>query len=225
MSALAPTSDVLAVVGMTREAKILAGETVLVAGVRGAALAGKLKAAIDRTVAGVISFGICGALDASLKVGDLVIGEAAVVDGVVSCDRAWAARLAAALPQAKVGRFATAEAPVASAEEKAALKARTGAVAVDMESCAAAREARGVGLPFAILRAVSDDATRTLPPAAQVGLGPDGRPAILAVLRSLRAHPWQIASLIRTALEAEDAFHALERARQTLGPGLAGPLS
>jgi hypothetical protein len=105
------------------------------------------------------------------------------------------------------------------------LKASAGAIAVDLESYAAARQARLFGLPFAILRAVSDDAERTLPPAARVGLGADGRPAIGAVLASLRANPWQIASLIRTALEAEDAFHALERARQTLGPRLGGPES
>ena len=64
---------------------------------------------------------------------------------------------------------------------------------------------------------------RALPHAAQVGLGPDGRPAVGAVLASLRANPWQIGALIRTALEAEDGFHALERARQALGPRLAGP--
>jgi hypothetical protein len=39
----------------------------------------------------------------------------------------------------------------------------------------------------------------------------------------LGANPWQIGSLIRTALEAEDGFHALERARNLLGPGLGRP--
>jgi len=43
------------------------------------------------------------------------------------------------------------------------------------------------------------------------------------VLASLKSNPWQIGSLVRTALEAEDAFHALEHARQALGPRLAGP--
>jgi hypothetical protein len=45
------------------------------------------------------------------------------------------------------------------------------------------------------------------------------------VLASLRSNPWQIGALIRTALEAEDGFHALERARHALGPRLAGPES
>jgi adenosylhomocysteine nucleosidase len=226
---MTPEREVLAVVGMTREAKILASAPVLVAGVCPKELPGelerKLSAAIDRTVAGVISFGLCGALDPALKVGDLVIGAAAVgADGdLIACDVAWTQRLAAALPQAKQGRFAAAPAPVPTREAKATLREQTGAVAVDLESYAAARQARAFRLPFAILRAVSDDAGRALPPAAQVGLGADGRPSIGAVLGSLKSNPWQIGALIRTALEAEDAFHALERARHALGPRLAGP--
>ena len=69
----------------------------------------------------------------------------------------------------------------------------------------------------------ADAADRALPHEAQVGLGVDGRPAIGPVFASLRYNPWQIGALIRTALEAEDGFHALERARHLLGPRLAGP--
>ena len=87
-----------------------------------------------------------------------------------------------------------------------------------------ARLARWFGVPFAVIRAVSDGADRALPPAARVGLGADGRPETGPVFASLRSNPWQIAALIRTALEAEDGFHALERARQVLGPRL-GPES
>ncbi|HUO13025.1 MAG TPA: hypothetical protein VMU37_09765 [Caulobacteraceae bacterium] len=216
---------VIAVVGMTREAKILQGAPVIVGGGDSEALAANLESELSRGgVAGVISFGLCGALCPSLKVGDVVVGQSVVVDdGVFSADPAWAARLMESTPGAQLGAFARAAHVVGSAEEKAELRSRTGAVAVDLESYAVARLARCFGAPFAILRAVSDAADRALPHAARVGLGPDGRPAIGAVLASLRANPWQIRSLIRTALEAEDAFHALERARQTLGPRLGAP--
>jgi len=217
--------DILVVVGMTREAKILGVDVpVVIGGGDAGALAAKLESELADGVAGVISFGLCGALDPTLKVGDLVIGEA-ISDAEVfyETDRAWADRLAAALPEARRGRFARAEAPVASIEAKAALRQATAAVAVDLESFPMARLAHGYGTPFAVIRAVSDDAGRALPHAAQVGLGPDGRPAVGKVLASLRDHPWQIGALIRTALEAEDGFHALERARQALGPRLAGP--
>ena len=224
MSPIAARGDVLAVVGMTREAKILTGAVVVIGGGDLEGLTGRLEDELRGGVAGVVSFGLCGALDPALKVGDLVIGQS-VADAVdrFDADTAWAARIAALLPEAKVGSFARAERPVASAAEKAALRQSTGAIAVDLESFSVARLARWFGVPFAVIRAVSDAADRALPPAAQVGLGADGRPAIGPVFASLRSNPWQIGSLIKTALEAEDGFHALERARAALGPRLGGP--
>jgi adenosylhomocysteine nucleosidase len=226
MSPVSERSDVLAVVGMTREAKILAGAHVVIGGGDLDGLTGRLEDELRGGVAGMVSFGLCGALDPELKVGDLVIGQG-VADGedLYEADAAWIARIAALLPEARIGGFACAERPVATAADKAELRQRTGAIAVDLESFPVARLARQFGVPFAVIRAVSDSADRALPPAAQVGLGADGRPAIGPVFASLRSNPWQIGALIRTALEAEDGFHGLERARQVLGPRLAGPTS
>jgi hopanoid-associated phosphorylase len=224
VDAMTGLKPVIAVVGMTREAKILGAAPVVIGGGCAATLAATLQDELSRGVAGVISFGLCGALDPTLKVGDVVVGESvADADDGFPADAAWAQRIVAALPGARLGSFARSEQVVGSLEEKAELRRRTGAAAVDLESYVVARLARWFGAPFAILRAVSDTADRTLPHAARVGLGADGRPAIGPVLASLRSNPWQIGSLIRTALEAEDAFHALERARQALGPRLAGP--
>jgi hopanoid-associated phosphorylase len=217
-------TDILAVVGMTREAKILGEVPVLIGGGDAEALSHQLEILLAPGCAGVISFGLCGALDQDLKVGDLVVASAVVDgEGPHETDRAWAHSLCQALPGAVLATFTSASRPVANAAEKAALRQATGASAVDMESYLVARWARWFGAPFAILRAVSDGADRALPHAAQVGLGRDGRPAIGAVMKSLGANPWQIPSLIRTALEAEDGFHALERARALLGPRLGGP--
>jgi adenosylhomocysteine nucleosidase len=223
MSEAAERHDVLAVVGMTREAKILGGGAVVIGGGRVEALRVRLEDELRTGVAGVVSFGLCGALDPALKVGDLIVGDA-VADGDDSfdADAAWNARIAVLLPEAKLGRFAWSERPVSSVAEKTELR-RTGASAVDLESFPVAKLARWFGVPFAVIRAVSDAADRALPPAAQVGLGADGRPALGPVFASLRSDPWQIGALIRTALEAEDGFHALERARQLLGPRLGGP--
>jgi nucleoside phosphorylase len=57
---------------------------------------------------------------------------------------------------------------------KRALRAETGALAVDMESHVAARVAARRGLPFAVVRVISDSADEALPPAAQIGMKPDG---------------------------------------------------
>jgi adenosylhomocysteine nucleosidase len=215
---------ILAVVGMTREAKILAPAPVLIGGGDAASLAAKLEDALKDGVRGVVSFGLCGALNPALKLGDLVLGEAATgPEGSYEADLAWIGRMAEALPTARRGRFTHAERPVASIAEKTSLRQLTGADAVDLESYVVGRLARWFGVPFAILRAVSDAASRALPHAAQVGLGRDGRPAVGAVLSSLKSNPWQLWSLVRTALEAEEAFHALESARDLLGPRLSGP--
>ena len=220
----AEARDILAVVGMTREAKILAGASVVIGGGDVDELTARLEDQLRSGVRGVVSFGLCGALDPGLKVGDLLLADAvADADDSYEADAAWTARIAAVVPNAKVGRFARAEQPVASVADKSALRERTGAIAVDLESFTVARLARWFGVPFVVVRAVSDAASRALPHAAQVGLGADGRPAIGPVFASLRSNPWQIGALIRTALEAEDGFHALERARQLLGPRLAGP--
>lgn len=216
-------SDVLAVVGMTREAKILGDIPLLVGGGDAATLSRKLEAILSHGCGGVISFGLCGALDPALKVGDLLVASAvADTENAYDTDPAWAGRLCAAVPGAILASFTTADRPVASVADKAELRRRTGAGAVDLESYLVGRLARWFGVPFAVLRAVSDAAGRALPHAAQVGLGPDGRPAIGKVFASLGSNPWQFGALIRTALEAEDGFHALERARNLLGPSLGG---
>jgi len=86
-----------------------------------------------------------------------------------------------------------------------------------------ARVARRHRLPFAVVRVISDAAHRTLPPAARVGMKPDGRMDLPAVLSSLLVNPGQLPALIRTGLEAERAFRALLRGYRRLGPRLAGP--
>jgi adenosylhomocysteine nucleosidase len=223
MSDTLDRTDILAVVGMTREAKILGAVPILIGGGDAEALSHQLETLLAHGCAGVISFGLCGGLDPALKVGELVVGSAVIdAEGSYETDPEWTQRLSATISGSIVTPFTSTIRPVANAAEKASLRQSTGAGAVDLESYLVGRWAKWFGVKFAILRAVSDDAGRALPHAAQVGLGRDGRPAIGAVLGSLRANPWQVGALIRTALEAEDGFHALERARGLLGPTLGG---
>jgi adenosylhomocysteine nucleosidase len=96
--------------------------------------------------------------------------------------------------------------------EKTALYAATGAIAVDMESHIAARVAARHDLPFAIVRTISDSADHALPPAALVGMKPDGGVALGAILASLARNPAQLSALLRTGRDAGAAFKALGRA-------------
>ena len=108
-----------------------------------------------------------------------------------------------------LGPIAAGDVMVVDAAAKAALHARTGALAVDMESHVAAHFAANRGLPFAALRVISDGADRALPRAAQAGMKKDGGIDVLAVLKALARDPRQLAALIRTGLEAEVAFRQL----------------
>jgi hopanoid-associated phosphorylase len=208
-------SSLVVVVGLAREARILGPKVgaAVISGGRPAGLADKLEVALGDAVSGILSFGLCGGLDPTLRPGDLLIATGVTsAGGSLEVDAAWTGRLSAMLPDAARGVLAGAESFLVDRPAKHALRAATGAVAADTESYIAATVSQDRRLPFAAVRAVSDGASRALPRAAQVGLRPDGRADVGAVLASLAAEPWQLPALIRTALEAEAGFRALRRA-------------
>lgn len=210
----------IAVVGMVSEAKLLAGcgARVIIGGGRAQRLEAELEAELAAGAAGVISFGLCGALDPVLSVADVVIASGVVSDsGSIPTDPAWAGRLKMALPEAKVGALVARDEMAPDIDAKAELRRATGALAVDMESHIVASLARRHGVPFGVLRAVSDTAAHTLPAAARVGLRADGKPDLIAVLRSLSADPRQLPALIRTGRDAGAAHGALSQAVAKIG--------
>jgi len=74
----------------------------------------------------------------------------------------------------------------ATPEAKAALRAATGAVAVDMESAAILEAAAAHGCTSMVVRGVSDDARETLPAELLELMGADGRirrGGVLALVR------------------------------------------
>jgi len=113
---------------------------------------------------------------------------------------------------------------VTRAADKAALHKASGAIAVDMESHIAAAYAHRHGLPFAVIRAISDPANRSLPGIATDALTPDGNVALSKVLGGLLRQPGQLPALISAGIDSERAFAALRRCRRLLGPlfGLGG---
>jgi hopanoid-associated phosphorylase len=216
---------IIAVTGLIREARILAGgDVIAIAGGGDAARLEREIAAAAPGAKGLISIGLGGALTEGLKPGDWVVGDVVIHDDDrFAADEAWTARLMQALPGALRGSIAGSDVIVADAAAKAARRAASGALAVDMESHIAARAAKHHGLPFAAARTISDAADRALPAAAQAGMRSDGGMDVLAVLAALGRDPRELPALIRTGLEAETAFRALLRGRQLLGPTLMGP--
>jgi hopanoid-associated phosphorylase len=223
--------SVLAVAGLSREARIAAGEGVetFQAGGRPAVLRDRLAALSDAPLRAVISFGIAGGLDPALAPGDVVIGTAVIVaDGAIDrrlpCDpaivAAHAKRLTALGRRVLTADVAGVEAAILSAEAKADLRARTGAAAVDMESHVAVAFASRRGLPFAVLRVVCDPAERALPAFAAAALKPNGDPDVVGVLAALLRREARIGELMRLARDSGEAFRSLGRARALLGLAL-----
>ena len=217
---------VLAVVGLAREARIAAGpgvETIQAGG-----NSARLRTALDgRSPAGlraVISFGIAGGLDPALRPGDVVVCTRLDADGrdPVNPDlaRHLSERLARSRDRVVAGGLAGSDVAIMAVADKTALHARTGALAVDMESHVAAAYAARHALPFAAVRVVCDPAGRALPAFAASALTPAGEPDLRAVLGALLSGQARIGELIRLGRDSSAAFAALTRCRARLGPGL-----
>ena len=212
----------LVATGLRREARILAGDgvTAIPGGGRAATLEAALAEAAPHAQA-ILSVGLGGALAEGLAPGDWVVARAVVAEGErFATDPAWTEALLARLPAPAAGLLLGSETMLTSAAQKAAAHAATGALAVDMESQAAARVARRFGLRLAAARVISDAAGRDLPAAVTVGMRPDGGMALGPVLLALARDPAQLPALIRTGREAQTAFRALAGGRRLLGPGL-----
>ena len=207
------------VTGMASEARVFGADALVIsAGGDPEATQAGIASLIQRGANQLVSFGIAGALDPSLKPGDLVIGS-----GVRMRDRErqpvdqkWLAHLTMHLTPARVGEVFGSSAIVGRAAEKAMLFRDTGTVCVDQESHWVAAAARAHSLPFAVLRAVADRAEDTLPPAVLVGLDAQGNPQTGAVIGALLRNPVQLPGLIRVALQTNRALKSLLRGRAAL---------
>lgn len=204
------------VCGLRAEAALLARRPRLLVAVglgpeRAAAEAHDL---LRRGARALVSFGTAGGLDPALRAGSLVLPERVVAPGgaILPVDPALALRLGRRPVQ---GTLASVGAAVVTAAAKAALRAATGAVAVDLESAAVAAVAHDAGVPFAALRVVLDKADRALPPAALAGLAPDGGTRPLSVLAALLRRPQDLPGLVALARAQGRALGALRRVAAT----------
>lgn len=152
------------------------------------------KALVSEGADALMSFGIAGGLDPGLAPGDLVVpARICRADGpAVQCDTAWRERLLARIAglSPKTADIAGSAHLITHPDAKRALRDRTGAGAVDMESLAVAEIAAGAGLPFIAVRAVADPAGRAPPLAVLNAIAEDGRVrpgmAVTAALRDPR---------------------------------------
>ncbi len=218
------TSHVVVATGVTREAAVLHQSGIVV--VAGGGDAAGLRARLDAAAAGaggIVSFGMAGALDPTLAVGDWVIGDRLYGETGMACDPAWGAALVAKLPGARLGAVYADGRMIGTVAEKRALNEHHRALAVDMESHVAGAVAAEHGLPFAIVRCVSDGARHAMPHAFTVAMRADGGVSGRAMLRSLAARPGQVMDVARTAAGFANAMGELKRGAIRIGPRMGLP--
>jgi hopanoid-associated phosphorylase len=211
---------VLIVTGLAQEARIAAGPgmTVICSSSDPRQLRALLTVLDPSTIRGVISFGVAGGLDPSLKSGDVVVATE-----VLAGDARWLAgqtlNEAVIASVGLVGRrvvrggLAGVEQVIAARSVKAALRSETGAAAVDMESHIAAAYAAEAGLPFAALRVISDPAGSALPAAAMAAIKPNGDIDLRKILHGLVRNPLTLRSLVSTGIDFNRALRSLRGCR------------
>ena len=211
---------VLIVTGLAQEARIAAGPgmTVICSSSDPQQLRALLTVFDPTTIRGVISFGVAGGLDPTLKSGDVVVATE-----VLAGDARWFAGLSLndellaslALGRRRVvrGGLAGVEKVIAARSIKAALHLETGAAAVDMESHIAAAYADEAGLPFAALRVISDPASRALPQLVTAAIKPNGDIDLRKVLRGVARNPSTLRALVSTGIDFNRALRSLRGCR------------
>ena len=116
------------------------------------------------------------------------------------------------------GAIAGVDRPLVRPDEKLALFAQTRAKAADMESHVVARTAAAAGVPFVVIRAISDPSNRALPRAAVVGITQEGRIDGGAVAGALLRRPWECIDMLTLALDGAQAMHRLRRVGRRAAP-------
>ncbi|MCP3458845.1 phosphorylase [Bradyrhizobium sp. CCGUVB23] len=221
---------ILIVTGLVQEARIAAGPgmAVICSSSSPTQLRALLTVVDPESIRGVISFGVAGGLDPTLRSGDVVVATE-----VLAGDARWAAGLSLSedlIDKLTSGRRRVVRGSLAGAEEmvtgrscKAALHSETGAAAVDMESHIAAAYAAQAGLPFAALRVISDPAHRALPALARAAIKPNGQIDVATILFGVVRNPATVRALVSTGIDFNRALRSLRVSRDFL-IGSEGPV-
>lgn len=165
------------------------------------AVAGLRKSLAGSRPANVVSCGFAGGLDPALELGTVLFDAA----GVVELDAAL--RAAGARP----GKYHCADRVAATAAEKRALRQRTGADAVEMESGAMAAVCRELGIPFVTVRVILDTAGEDLPLDFNALMTPRDTLSYPKLAGALVASPGKIGALMGFQKKTQIAAKALAR--------------
>lgn len=158
----------------------------------------------------LIFAGFAGALTESVHIGDVVLADE-IVD---TNGNRWRPTWPAALPEGdwtpplQRGRLVSVDRLTGSAQEKRSLGQQHQAIAVEMESAVFAERCTRAGLPFACVRAISDEVVTPLSPALTTLLA-GGSASPWRVLKALARRPGMLPELLRLARDTKRASRQL----------------
>ncbi len=149
----------------------------------------------------VISWGCAGALAPHLKAGDLIIPKLIQTQSgtKLSTHPLLRKNIINALANQSYfeGPLLESSSIVSSAKEKSALFNDTSAIAVDMESAAAAQVCQTENTPFIAIRTIVDPADFNLPTAVSHSINPEGKVNLVKLISFIICHPSELPSLIQ----------------------------
>lgn len=200
------------------------GMLLTVSGIGSDAAARAARALADAGATALVSWGMAGALDPSLRPGQLVLPSAVIAsDGArIPTSADWRARLGSALSEQLAvsdGLLLTSPVLITSVAAKATAWRTTQAVAVDMESSAVGQVAAARALPFIAVRVIVDTAVDLLP-SAVIAASRAGQVQHWRLVRELALAPGDVAALLRLAARYRAAKRTLLLVARA---GLAGP--
>ena len=166
----------------------------------------------------ILFAGFAGALTEQLHVGDVLLADEVVNAQGQSGRPTWPSELPEGewKPPLHRGRLLTMNRLIGTAEEKRRLGEEYRACAVDMESALFAERCTKAGVPFACLRAISDEVATPLSPEL-TSLLSGGAASPWRVVRALARHPSLLPDLLRLARDTK-------RASGPIGVGRLGEL-
>ena len=193
--------------------RLLEAATIVQTGIAISSLAGGLNESMVAGASGLVSLGTAGAIAPNIDPGTLLLpAQVRWLNGAMAeVDAGWHAQTNASLQR----EFSVVTKDILHSEEvvqshaKQSLFEQTGAIAVDMESGVLARLAQTADIPFLIVRTVLDPANQGVPSVASSSVDRHGHLDAVALSRQLATRPFQLAAVIRLAMQFRRAARTL----------------
>lgn len=170
----------------------------------------------EQRVTGLVSWGLAGGLEPGMAPGTLTAANEVVTTTGIGylTDDAWRQSVLAALPSQVLSteaRLLASDTVITTSQDKASLRRRYTASAVDMESGAIACVATRHRLPLLVLRVVVDPADTALPPPLASAVDERGGLRLSYLAGLLARRPSQLWPLLQLAGNSRAATSTLRR--------------